>query len=248
MVQIKVTASILIAAAAIVPVIANGFEAEDSLVLREDSQLDSSFARELDLELEEREFEDDLVEREPLRGLNFIRKAQKYVGSVESSITPPQTPSETREFNDDLLEREFDEELSEREVDEELSGREFDEELSEREFDEELSEREFDEELSERDLDEELSEREFDEELSEREFEDELTEREVDGDELFDRDVDSELFEREPEPFLFFNRIKTWWKDRKGKKTDATPAEDSPETRSFDEMELLERDYYDELD
>jgi len=33
MVQMKVTASVLIAAAAIVPVIANGFEAQDSLAM-----------------------------------------------------------------------------------------------------------------------------------------------------------------------------------------------------------------------
>ena len=70
MVQMKVTASVLLAAAAIAPVVANGFEAEDSLVTyvvslhttfpftdthfrcsREDNEFESSFARDFDLVL-----------------------------------------------------------------------------------------------------------------------------------------------------------------------------------------------------
>jgi len=53
------------------------------------------------------------------------------------------TPNETREFNDDLLERDFDEELSERELEEELMEREIDgDELFGRDVDLELFERE----------------------------------------------------------------------------------------------------------
>jgi hypothetical protein len=288
----KVTAaSVLIAAAAIVPVIANGFEAgaEDSLVIREDNEFENFVARDFDLELEEREFEDDLFEREPGRG-KFLKKAFKFggkaakTGSALSSVTPPQTPSETREFIDDLLERE---EFYERAGGAGPSTRGAGPSTrgagpstrgagpstrgagpstrgagpstrgagpstrgagpSTRGTGPRKRSNEFDDDLLEREFDEELSEREFDEELAEREVEEELMEREIDGDELFGRDVDEELFEREPEPILFINHMKKWLKNRKAKNTAA--AEDAPaETRSFDEVELLERGYYDELD
>jgi len=102
----KVTASVLLIATAIAPVVANGFEAEDSLVTRDDNEFENSFARDFDLELEEREFEDDLFEREPRFG--FLKKAFGF-GRKFSSVSPPQSPSETREFNNDLSEREFEE-------------------------------------------------------------------------------------------------------------------------------------------
>jgi hypothetical protein len=312
MVQMKLTASVLLAAAAIVPVLANGLEAETSLLTREDNELESSFARDLDLDFEEREFEDDLFEREPGRG-KFLKKAFKFgvkgakAGSSLPSVTPPETPSETREFNDDVFEREFDEELYERarigrggkgllmkaaggrkgmksgggkkgrmmkagggkgrkmksgrgkgamkalkkgnkalgKVSQSIPSAPAE---SQPPPQAEPEAREFNDDILEREFDEELSEREFDEELSEREFDEELMEREIDDDELFSRDVDFELFEREPEPF--FDRIKKWWKNlTKGKKKNApAAADDAAETRSVDEMEVLEREYYDELD
>jgi len=49
---------------------------------------------------------------------------------------------------------------------------------------------------------------------------------------------------REPEPLFGF--IKKWWNNRKGKTPPADGA--APDARSVDEMELLEREYYDELD
>jgi len=364
MVQIKVTASVLLAAAAIVPAVAYGFDAEDSLVTREDNEFTSSYARGFDdLDLEEREFNDELYEREPLGGgmvRSMFRFGRKHAGSAISSATPPQSPNETREFNDDLLEREVEEELYGRgggpgQQGRYRSGRRMrqqSESPTEREFDEELvargggggghggyrsggrggfggprrmrqqssetpSEREFDEELvtrggggqggyrsgrrggsegrggrhdgSERprrmrkQSSETPTEREFDEELvarggggqggyrsgrrggsegrggrhdgSEgprrmRKQSETPTEREFD-EELLGRDVDSDLFEREPEPFLFMNHIKKWWKNKTAKKDAAPPADDAaafPDTRSFDEMELLEREYFDELD
>jgi len=307
MVHMKVTASILLAVAAIAPVVANGLEAENSLITREDNEFESSFARDFDLDLEEREFDDDIFERE--------------LGAV---VTP-----QTREFDDDVLEREFEEDLYERGRGAagalgkaamgimksgggkglkmkagggkgkamkgmmkagrggkgkmsmkktgggrkgrmmktgggkgtmkalgkggKAIGRVASEATSTPapEYPESPSEaREFDDELFERELDE-LLERELDEHF-EREFEEELFGRAPGGgggkgggdkrefdDELFSRDADLELFEREPEPFLFFNHIKKWWKNRKGKKTDAADEDAPAETRSFDEMELL---------
>jgi len=110
----KVAVSVLLAAAAIVPV-ANGFEVYKSLVTSpEDNEFESSFVRDFDTELEEREINDDIVEHEPFGG-KFISKAfrmgRKGAGSIGSSVTPPQTPTEIREFDDDLrvIERESEE-------------------------------------------------------------------------------------------------------------------------------------------
>lgn len=343
MVQMKVTASILLAAAAIAPVVAQGFEAQDSLVTREDNEFESAFARDFDLELEERELDDDLFEREVEeelygrarggggggrsssmkaggrgmgRTMKFggggggrgIRKASKGIGRVAAASVPaPETPSETREFNDDILEREFDEELYERaRGGGGGGGRGFSMRTGGggrgrmtrtggggggrgrvmkfggggRGIRKGLGR------VAAAAVPETPSEtREFEDELfgragpsrpsgprpkptsapkptgvpkppkptsapprrnGPREFSEELEERDLDSHELFGRDVDLELFEREPEPFLFFNHIKKWWNNRKGK---TPPAEDAaPETRSDDEMELLEREYYDELD
>jgi len=117
MVQMKVAASVLLAAAAIVPVV-NSFEVYKSLVISpEDNEFESSFVRDFDIELEEREIDDDIVEREPF-GRKFIskafRKGRKGAGSIGSSVTLPHfgTPTEIREFDDDLrvIERESEEE------------------------------------------------------------------------------------------------------------------------------------------
>jgi len=300
MVQMKLTASVLLAAAAIAPVLANVLEAENSLLTREDNEFESSFARDLDLDFEEREFEDDLLEREPGRG-KFLKKASKFglkTGSALTSITPPETPSETREFNDDVFEREFDEELYERGrggrgkgLSMKASGgrkgmksyggkkgrmmkagggkgrmmktgrgrgtmkalRKGNKALGKISQSVPSAPAESQPpapqaETEAREFNDDILEREFDEELSEREVDEELMEREIDDDELFSRDVDFELFEREPEPF--FDRIKKWWKNlTKGKKKNAPPAEDAAaETRSVEDMEVLERESYDELD
>jgi len=101
----KVTAFLLLAAAAIAPVVASGFEAEDSLAIRWDDEFESSFDRDFDLELEEREFEDDLFKREA-EGSRFLKKAFGFGRKVGSSISPPQTPSETRElFEEEIYAR-----------------------------------------------------------------------------------------------------------------------------------------------
>jgi hypothetical protein len=270
----KVATSLLIAAAVVAPVVANGFEAQDSLVTREDNEFEGSFARDFDLELEEREFGDDLFEREP-RGGKFLKKAFSFGRKAGSAYSPPQSPSETREFTDDLFERARG------------GGRGFSRKAGggggSRGRMMRTGGRGFKKALGRvssagSPSPETPSEaREFDEELYERagghgggngadqpsgsgsggsgghrgrEFTEELVEREIEDDELFGRDVDLELFEREPEPFLFFNHIKKWWNNRKAKKNAKAATEDAaPETRSFDdEMELLEREYYDELD
>jgi len=179
MVQMKITASVLIAAAAIAPAVAYGFEAEDSLVTRDDNEFASAYGRGLDLDLEEREFDEELYEREPFRGMGAVRGAvrkfrggsrHRHGGSAPS--TPTETQSERREFDDELLEREFDEELYEREPFRGMGAvrgavRKFrggsrhrqggsapttptEPQSERREFDDELLEREFDEELYER--------------------------------------------------------------------------------------------------
>jgi len=107
MVQMKVTASVLFIAGAIAPVVANGFEAEDSLVTRDDNELASYFERDFDLELEEREFHDDLFEREPV-GVKFMKKVFRMGRKHGGSVTLPETP------NDGVFERGFEEELYER--------------------------------------------------------------------------------------------------------------------------------------
>jgi len=179
MVQMKITASVLIAAAAIAPAVAYGFEAEDSLVTRDDNEFASAYGRGLDLDLEEREFDEELYEREPFRGMVAVRGAvrkfrggsrHRHGGSAPS--TPTETQSERREFDDELLEREFDEELYEREPFRGMGAvrgavRKFrggsrhrqggsapttstEPQSERREFDDDLLEREFDEELYER--------------------------------------------------------------------------------------------------
>jgi len=107
MLQMKVTVSVLLVAAAIAPVVANDFEAEASLVTRDDNELASYFERDFDLELKEREFHDDLFEREPFGG-KFMKKAFRM---GRKHVTPPETPNEPREFDDDIFEREFEEKL-----------------------------------------------------------------------------------------------------------------------------------------
>jgi len=141
MVQMKVTASILLAAAVIAPVVAYGFEAEDSLATRENNEFEGAFARDFDLELEERELDDNLLEREFNEelverarggggGRSFSggrimkfgggRGIRKGLGRVASAAS--ETLSETREINDDILEREDEDELMVRSIWDQLLG------------------------------------------------------------------------------------------------------------------------------
>jgi len=131
----KLTASILLAAAVIAPVVAYGLETEDSLVTREDNEFGSSFARDFDLELEEREFDDNLFEREPRGGF----------GGHASSQSKPNKRS-----SDDLERREFDEELFEREPRGGFGGHASSQSRPHRRSSDDLEQREFDEELFER--------------------------------------------------------------------------------------------------
>jgi hypothetical protein len=115
----KVTASVLIAAAAIAPALAYGFEAEDSLVTRDDNEFASAYGRGLELDLNEREFDEELYQREPFRGMgrNRFRGGNRHHHHGESAPSTPTSEgqNERREYNDDLFEREFDEELYQRE-------------------------------------------------------------------------------------------------------------------------------------
>jgi len=135
MVQFKVTASLLLAAAAIVPAVAYPVKAEDSVVTREENEIASSFARSFDLELVEREFDEELYEREPypafpklnkmasnagggrkgLKGLKGIRELtdeELYGRAIRSSKSVSgSAPHYVRELTKDVLDREFDEEL-----------------------------------------------------------------------------------------------------------------------------------------
>jgi len=99
----KVTASVLLAAAAIAPVVAYSFEAEDSLVTREDNEFESSFARDFDVDdvqLEEREFDDDLYPRRFFGSGPSSSKRRTVYG-----VVPDRSRSKTREFDDDLYPR-----------------------------------------------------------------------------------------------------------------------------------------------
>jgi hypothetical protein len=239
----KITASILIAAAAIAPAVAYGFEGEDSLVTRDDNEFASAYGRGLDLDLDEREFDEELYEREPW-GRGIVRGARKMFrggsrqrNGVSAPSTPtPETQSERREFDDDLLEREFEEELYERE----LWGRGmvrgakkmFRGERRPRPSVSSSNTPTFETQSGRREFDDELMEREFNDELMEREYDDELMEREYD-DELFGREYDSELFEREPEPFFGF--LKRLFNKKKAPAPDAEVA--TIDARDFDELD-----------
>lgn len=118
MVQMKVTAAALIAAAAIAPAVATSYYADDSLATREDyNDVDDLLARDFDYELEERDFydnEDDLFVREPFMGFNHLRKLWRHKKTLQQpqqgSDSAPATPVEAREFDeDDLFTREFEE-------------------------------------------------------------------------------------------------------------------------------------------
>jgi len=116
MVQMKVTAAALIAAAAIAPAVATSYYADDSLATREYYDVDDLLARDYEYELEERDFydnEDDLYVREPFMGMNHLKKwwrHKKTMQQPQQSPDAPSTPVEAREFDeDDLFTREFEE-------------------------------------------------------------------------------------------------------------------------------------------
>jgi len=96
------------------------------------------------LEFVERDFDEDLLERE------FDEELLE------------------REVDEDVFERDVEEDILARELDEDLMEREVDEDILERDFDEDLMVRDVEDAILERDFDEELMERGFDD-LEERE-------------------------------------------------------------------------------
>jgi len=131
MVQIKATAAALVAAAVIAPAVAQSYYAEDAVVAREDyNDFNDVFARDLEFDLQERDFDHELFEREPILGINHIkkwlknRKAKKLAkqqaaaggaGPASADAAPPSAgaapdsaPPQAREFEDFLSAREFD--------------------------------------------------------------------------------------------------------------------------------------------
>jgi len=218
----KVTAAALIAAAAIVPAVASSFYADDSLATREDyNDVEDLLARDYELELEERDYEDALFERNPFFG-RLIRKLR-----TKKTLVEPQqnggydAPVEAREFDeDDLFTREL-EELMEREPF--LGFKHLKKWLG---FNKAAKQQQ---QYSQAPTDASVDAREFDE------------------DELFTRELE-ELMEREP--FLGFGKIKEWLKNRKAKKQaklDAAAESDDLSLREFDE-ELETREFEDDME
>jgi hypothetical protein len=194
----KVTATVLLAAAAIAPVVAHPFEAEDSLVTREDNEFESSFARDFDVddvELEEREFDDDLYPRR-FFGSGSGWSSRRNRGAVYG-VVPDRSRIKTREFDDDLYPRRFFGSGSG------SSSRSKRRHAAVRADPTQMNTREFDEELHARELHNQVGKilqkhagfagssiippkthavaREFDADLFERGFEDELYERNNDA-------------------------------------------------------------------
>lgn len=216
-------------------------------------------AREYDEELMSREFDEyfrreleDLMERDPLFGINHIKK---WFGK-KTQPAPEQQYAE-RDFEEDIEARDFEEEFEARDFDEELDAREFDEELDAREFDEELEAREY--ELEERDpfLGFNHIKKWFSGKKAQPQpAADQFAERDLE--ELDARDLDelNDLLERNP--FLGFNHIKKWLKGKKSGAAQAGAeqyADQQQQARDFEEdiearepeyEEVLER-YFDDL-
>ncbi|PPQ86938.1 hypothetical protein CVT25_009824 [Psilocybe cyanescens] len=225
MVQMKITAAALIAAAAIAPAVATSSYAEDSLVAyvyfksfsicntgslctsREIEEYGDFVARAYELEergffddeeeLAAREFDDfDLEAREPFMGMNHAgRWLRKKFGHGHQQ--QQQSQEEAREFDEELEAREFDEEFEAREFDDELDAREFDE------FDLEAREPFMGMNHAGRWLRKKFShghqQQQQDQQSERREFDEELEAREFD-EELEARDFDDfELDAREPD-------------------------------------------------
>ncbi|CAA7271084.1 unnamed protein product [Cyclocybe aegerita] len=295
MVQVKTAASLFLAAAAVAPAVAYPYyDADDSLVTREDNEFAGGIygrrftphrlsERDDFEELMEREEFEDLMERDPLLGFNHLKKWIK--GRKGAAAPAPDAGAEYArelEFDEDLFTREFDE-LMEREpilgfnhlrkwlgkkktapaaegnfespplvgresTNEVVFAREVDE-LEAREpgfltwikgifnpkkkAEEEKKKKEA--EAAKKAAAEPAAPeaRDYDE-LLERYFDD-LQERELSTSE-------EELMAREP--FLGINHLRKWIKGRKGAAAD--PSAEAPVAREYDE--LLEREFYDDLD
>jgi hypothetical protein len=218
-------------------------------------------AREYDEELMTREFDEyfrreleDLMERDPLFGINHIKK---WFGKKTQPAQEQQQYAE-RDFEEDFEARDFEEEQFEaREFEEaEFEAREFDEELDAREFDEELDAREY--ELEERDpfLGFNHIKKWFSGKKAQPQpAADQFAERDLE--ELDARDLEelNDLLEREP--FLGFNHVKKWLSRKKGAAAQAGADQyaDQQQARDFEEdiearepeyEEVLER-YFDDL-
>jgi len=267
MVQMKITASVLIAAAAIAPAVAYGFEAEDSLVTRDDNEFASAYGRGLDLDLNEREFDEELYEREPFRGMGAVRGAvRKFRGGSRhrQGGSAPSTPteSERREFNEELYEREpfrgmgavrgavrkFRGGSRHRQggsapstpTESQSERREFDDDLLEREFDEELYQRE---PLRAQDLPNIVR--------GSRRTSGGGNGRRQRGTALERREFDEELYEREPFRGMgavrgAVRKFRGGSRHRQGGSAPSTPTESQSERREFDD-DLLEREFDEEL-
>lgn len=223
MVQMKVTAAALIAAAAIAPAVATSYYADDSLATREYYDVDDLLARDYDYELEERDFydnEDDLYVREPFMGINHLKKwwrHKKTMQQPQQSPDAPATPVEAREFDDDEL---FTRELEEMFVRDPFLG-----------FNH---------------LRKWWSNRKAAKQ-QDAQADPSLQAREFDEDDLFTREFE-EMFERDP--FLGLGTLKKWWKNRKANKQqqqqDSYGAD--PQAREFDDEELYTREFEDEIE
>ncbi|KIM48542.1 hypothetical protein M413DRAFT_80822 [Hebeloma cylindrosporum] len=255
MVQMKITASVLIAAAAIAPAVAYGFEAEDSLVTRDDNEFAGAYARGFDLD--EREFDEDLFQRDPL-GRGAIRKLKgmfrggsrhRHQGFESAPSTPTYETQEGREFNDELLERDFNEDLYERGFNNDLYEREFDEELFQREplgggrhqgFESAPSTPTYETQEG----------REFNDELLERDFNNDLYERDF-NDDLYEREFDEELYQRDPLGRGAMRKLKGMFRGGNrhhhvSESAPSSPTYETQEGREFND-ELLEREFDGEL-
>jgi len=223
MVQMKVTAAALIAAAAIAPAVAQSYYAEDSLATREDyNDVDDLLARDYDLELEERDFydnEDDLFVREPMFGFNHLRKWLR----TKKTMPPPQqygsdASIEAREFDDeDLLTREL----------------------------EEMFER--DPFMGMGKLRSWWKNRKAAKQQSQDGYSPDVQARQYDDEDLLTRELE-EMFERDP--FMGLGKLRSWWKNRKAAKQQSQQDAYSPDAtaREFDDEELYTREFEDDME
>jgi len=226
MVQMKVTAAALIAAAAIVPAVASSFYADDSLPTREDyNDVDDLLAREYELELEERDFYDNgdaLFERDPFFR-NFLRKWRTKKTMQQQQ---PQQPLDTSS-DPSLATREFD--------DEDLFTRELEDMFERDPF------------LGFKTLKKWWKNRKAaKQQQQDPQADASLDSREFDEDDLFTRELE-EMFERDP--FMGFGTLKKWWKNRKAAKQQQQQDSSSDlDLREFDDEELYTREFEDDME
>lgn len=200
-------------------------------------------AREYDEELMTREFDEyfrreleDLVERDPLFGINHIKK---WFGKGNQQPAADQQQYAQRDFDDEFEARDFEEE--------ELAARDFDDELEAREYDNELEAR--DPFLGWNHIKKWFGGKKA------QPAEQQYAERELADLDARDLDELNEIMAREP--FLGFNHLKKWIKGRKGgaaqagaeqydQQQQARDFEDDIEAREPEYEEVLER-YFDDL-